>query len=127
MFGLFSHGSDSDETDNTLPYSYAEAHADKMCYLIMEGDDGGQIFLTVPVNITNTNEENLSALLKEIDERTWNNPRTRSMYYIHGNDGKEIAGGMDGGLLRTGLWVHPTLNGLREYIAEKLGMNSLTK
>jgi len=97
--------------DDFLPIaSFNEAKQDPWSYAVMHGDEGGQIYLTVPLSRIGASEEELEHLLQTIDTQLWNDPRGRSLYYEHGSVGQEISGGMGGGVLTDGLWLHPALN-----------------
>lgn len=79
----------------------------KNYYLIMEGDDGGQIYLTCPVRLIQCKESTLKKLLEIIDAYQWpgNSNDMRRIIYEPKDNGS-IAGGMGGGVLLENLWVH---------------------
>ncbi len=100
--------------------SYLSAKKVEGAYVVMHGDDGGQVYLTVPLANVRASEKNLEKLLAEIDSHAWNDPRTRLLYYEKGFSGKKLVGGMGGGQMQDNLWVHPKLEELRSYIDERL-------
>jgi hypothetical protein len=111
--------------DNFSPIaSYGEAKEDPSGYAVMHGDDGGQIYLTVPLSRIKASQEELADLLRRIDAKEWNDPRTRLLYYEHGSVGQEISGGMGGGILTDGLWLHPALKTRQLDVEHALNMKS---
>jgi hypothetical protein len=92
-----------------------KAKETKNSYLIMEGDDGGQIYLVAPVEIVKADPQTLHDLLKDLDARKWNDLSMARMYYEIHDVGSGIPGGMGGGIAERGLWVH---EGFREIIGE---------
>lgn len=80
--------------------------ADK-AYVIFEGDYGGIIYLTCPVNEVKCSDDELQDLLKYIEENYWNDLSTAGIYYEILEENQEtIAGGMGGGKIDKGLWVN---------------------
>ena len=79
--------------------------------VVLEGDDGGQIYLTCEARLVRANERELNALLVTIDEVSWpgNSPDMRRISYEAAPRGGRIAGGMGGAYVTTGLWLHPRL------------------
>lgn len=80
----------------------------KRQWLIMEGDWGGQIYLTVPVDLIGTNIKNsdLDQLLKDLDKFSWSNNGGASWVVQWGFPGMPVMGGMGGGCLINQLCVH---------------------
>lgn len=91
-----------------------EAKATSGSYLIMEGDWGGQIYLSCPVNLVNCSEKGLNALLHELDSAAWksNEGEGAGIYFECLSPGDAIPGGMGGGIASEGLWIHPILNSM---------------
>ncbi len=79
-------------------------------WFILEGDWGGQIYLTIP--IAKTTAERAQQALRIIDAVEWscNERRGASFYTQDGQPGDGVWGGMGGGLLTEGLWTHHHLN-----------------
>lgn len=90
-------------------------------YAIFEGDDGGTIYLTVPVSLIFCTEEALVALLRDIDEIVWNDESMRRIVYEPHTVGNRVAGGMGGGRIESGLWIHDILEQNRTMIESRIG------
>lgn len=95
--------------------------AEKDLYLVMEGDWGGQIYLTVPAKFVDCDDAALMPLLEEIDGIAWgcNAGDGKSKYFLEKldePDGDIVYGGMGCGYMEAGLWVHPQLQHLRPKI-----------
>lgn len=113
---------------NYISYkSLDEAKKNKNVYCIMEGDWGGQIYLSIPVNKIKCDEDTLKNLLKEMDKISWecNEGEGSGIYYEPHRIGDGIGGGMGGGLITDGLWVHNELDDIKNQIQEVL--NGSTK
>ena len=107
-------GSIMADTDGTpfLPLkSLSEAQGFSDGYAILQGDDGGEIYIVVPARLIRCSAEALEELLKDIDEIEWGgNPRNmRSIYYERLEVGSFVAGGMGGGEVKDDPWVHERL------------------
>jgi hypothetical protein len=80
--------------------------------LVIEGDDGGTIYLTVPVSRVCCSEARIQQLAEDIDALYWND---RSMLHISFEVlpvGSGVAGGMGGGRVIDGIWLHPKIEAL---------------
>jgi hypothetical protein len=90
--------------------------------VIFEGDYGGTIYLTIPVGEVACREAALKQLLFDIDAMCWSDARGARVVYEVVPVGAGIAGGMGGGLVVDGLWLHPRVEALRmrEYIQQVL-------
>jgi hypothetical protein len=90
--------------------------------LIFEGDDGGTIYLTVPMSKVACSEVALKQLLSDIDAMCWADIRMARMVYEVLPIGGTVAGGMGGGRVVDGLWLHPKVErlGLRKDIEQVL-------
>jgi hypothetical protein len=75
-------------------------------YLVLSGDYGGQIYLTVPWKLVGPKGK-IASLLERMDRCRWCNERG-TYIQIYSAKGKEkgIPGGMGGGELTDGLWLH---------------------
>lgn len=51
--------------------SLTEAQAAPDGVVILEGDDGGQVYLTVPARLVRCSEQTLATLLADLDARAW--------------------------------------------------------
>jgi hypothetical protein len=85
-------------------------------YLIMEGDDGGQIYLVSPVEIIKCDEKTLELLLKDLDAKKWKDLSMAGLYYEVHEPNTTISGGMGGGRAEIDLWVHKDFEELKSKI-----------
>lgn len=80
-------------------------------WLVLEGDWGGQIYLTVPWSSLGEDPKVLP-LLKGLDREAWscNRGDGRNAYLYSPSEreqkGRGVPGGMGGGRLKDGLWLH---------------------
>ena len=84
--------------------SLEEARKHRNAVVIFEGDTGGQIYLTAPVKDIHCSVPELESLLKDIDGFGWGDGE---MYFEIRNTGEGVAGGMGGGIVTDGVWLHP--------------------
>lgn len=84
--------------------------------VVMEGDWGGQIYLTVPRAVVACTEDVLHQLLADIDAIQWQEPEGASLYVDQYRAGDGVLGGMGGGLVTEGVWLHERLERLRQPI-----------
>ena len=77
--------------------------------VVLEGDDGGQIYLVAKARYVQCSEEALAHLLHDLDAREWNDVTMARVYYERHRVGESIAGGMGGAVSPEVLWVHPRL------------------
>ena len=103
-----------------LVASFSEAKGITSAYAIMEGDCGGQIYLSVPMDQVNCDELALESLLLQLDGLCWNDPYSATLYYEISSPGSGIPGGMGGGVAEAGLWLHEDLHAKREAVAAYL-------
>ncbi len=84
------------------------------CWLVFEGDWGGQIFLTVPWNLVGP-KSRIYDLLVRLDKLAWSSNKGggRLVYLVTGNEENVVTGGMGGGKLEEGLWLHEMFHGAR--------------
>jgi 3-methyladenine DNA glycosylase AlkD len=80
--------------------------------VIIEGDHGGQIYLTCPMKYVKCSQESLENLAQDIDRLYWNDKRGCNVYYEEYELPHEISGGLGGGTLVDGLWIHPGFEGI---------------
>ena len=83
--------------------------------VVMEGDDGGSIYLTCPVRLVRCDEAALRQLLRDLDAHDWDDPEGAGLFYEVAPVGSGVAGGTGGGVVTDGVWLHPELEakGLR--------------
>lgn len=98
--------------------SLEEARQTPNAYLVMEGDDGGQIYLVVPISLVKCDEKTLENLLKSLDALAWDDISMAGIYYeVHDtNDG--VSGGMGGGKAGKELWVHKDFENIKDKITK---------
>ncbi|MBI3549770.1 MAG: hypothetical protein HY078_12085 [Elusimicrobia bacterium] len=94
----------------------AKAHPDGI--VVFEGDGGGQIYAVAQVGCVNCSGSALQALLIDIDAHGWNDPTSARISFERGAVGETVSGGMGGGLVAKGIWVHPELESLKAAITE---------
>jgi|GEM_PF-1843866 len=114
----------SDEVSEHVERVYANLEDAKAgnAHLHMEGDWGGQIYLSVPAAQVFCDEQRLKQLLAEIDEKEWscNNGDGTSLTYRKGIKEIGINGGMGGGEITDSLWVHPEMDAMKPVIQDVL-------
>lgn len=108
----------------------ADARAHPDAAMIMEADSGGQILVTCPVSKVQATEDVLHQLLCDLETITWglgglsqdNIPYDARIYYEPLPPGSGVSGGMGGGMVLDGPWMHDELEerGLRPQIEEIL-------
>jgi hypothetical protein len=91
--------------------SLEEAQADSAGVVILQGDDGGQIYVVCPAARVVWGTEELDQLLRDIDELEWpgNDPDMARIIYERAAIGSGVAGGMGGGVVSDGPWIHSRL------------------
>jgi hypothetical protein len=102
--------------------SLAEAKAHNDGTVVLEGDDGGQIYLVVRAGAVNCSEDVLARLLHDIDAREWpgNDANSARVCYELRRVGTAVPGGMGGGSVSEELWLHPRLRDLAASIGAVL-------
>lgn len=99
------------ESSYTSYASLADASRDAQGTVILEGDDGGQIYVVVPARMVACSQARLEQLLRDLDAIAWacNDGWGAHLVFEQLAPGSPVAGGMGGGRLTAGVWVHPTL------------------
>jgi hypothetical protein len=87
----------------------SEARNMESAIAVMEGDYGGQIYFTCPVRRIYCDADTLVQLLAELDALGWNDPEGAGLFFEVAALGSSITGGMGGGAVRDGVWLHPEL------------------
>ncbi len=87
----------------------AEAREHPDGAVVFEGDYGGTIYLTTPARLVACDDLILQALLSDIDKMCWSDPAGARVVYEHFPVGSGVAGGLGGGRVVEGLWLHPRL------------------
>jgi len=118
--GLRRMLADADGTEYQAFQSLAEAKDDPDGVVILEGDDGGQIYLVAPAALVACSEDVLRQLLLDIDARVWADATMARVYFEKRQRGTEVAGGMGGAVVGAEPWIHPELRDLEWLIREIL-------
>lgn len=77
--------------------------------VILEGDEGGQIYLVVPARQVACTEAALEDLLADLDRINWDDLSMAHLVYERSPIGSHVAGGMGGGLVTPSVWIHPEI------------------
>ena len=101
---------------------FEEAKKYDNSYMMMEGDWGGQIYLSIPVKQVKCDYETLKKLLMELDKIAWdcNEGEGCDIYFERKESDEGIVGGMGGGMATDCLWVHEEFNKIKEKIQNVL-------
>ncbi len=89
----------------------ADAKADPDGAVILEGDDGGQIYIVAPADVVDCSEAVLDLLLRDLDAICWpgNYDDMARVVFERRPIGTDVSGGMGGGAVTHDVWVHPAL------------------
>ena len=104
-----------------LPYrplrSMSEARSFADGVVILEGDDGGQVYVVCAASMVKCSEESLSELLRDLDEIAWpgNDADMAKVFYERRAAESDVAGGTGGAVVAEGIWIHD------EFIKLRLG------
>jgi hypothetical protein len=98
-----------------------QAKEDAEGVVILQGDDGGQIYVVCPASKVACTEADLDVLLHDLDGIEWpgNDPDSARVFYERRPIGEGIGGGMGGGSVAETVWVHPRL--LEKGLAPEVG------
>ena len=77
-------------------------------FALLQGDDGGQIYVVARATQVKCSVEMLEQLLIDLDAIAWagNDANSRRIYYERRPIGSTVAGGMGGGFVSQTPWVH---------------------
>lgn len=91
--------------------NFARAAKSSRGVVIFMGDWGGQIYLTCPMKNIKCDELTLINLLQDIDSIEWgcNEGDGAFIICVSANPGEVVDGGMGGGIIEDGLWIHPDI------------------
>lgn len=81
--------------------------------VILEGDDGGQIYVVAPVSLVKCSEQDLKQLLRDLDTLEWDDPSMALVYYERRSVGSGVPGGMGGATVTQDIWIHKNFVKLR--------------
>jgi len=75
---------------------------------ILQGDDGGQIYIVCPVALIKCSESTLQQLLTDLDALAWpgNDPDSAKIYYERKSSDTNVIGGMGGAKVIENIWIH---------------------
>ncbi|HEY7357500.1 MAG TPA: hypothetical protein VH590_13570 [Ktedonobacterales bacterium] len=82
----------------------AKAYSDGI--VVMEGDDGGTIYLVCPASLVTCSQDTLGELLSDLDKMTWNDLSMARVFYERQPVGTIVAGGSGGGEVTSDIWIH---------------------
>ena len=93
--------------------------------MILQGDDGGQIYLVARATEVKCSAEALQQLLIDLDEIAWpeNDASARGIFYERRPVGSCISGGMGGGMVSEKIWIHKKFSESEPAILSVLGGN----
>jgi hypothetical protein len=101
----------------------AEARSAEAATVILEGDYGGQIYLTAPIQHVGCSEARLTLLANELELLCWSRTnKGERVVFEPGLPGCRVGGGMGGGLVIDGVWTHEEIRqlGLAELVTDIL-------
>ncbi len=95
--------------DNRALRSLDEAQSYLDGAVVLEGDDGGQVYVVCPASMVQCSGLILEQLLRDLDAISWpgNYPNMARVFFERHRVGEGISGGMGGGLVTNDLWLHP--------------------
>lgn len=100
------------EFEHNVIETLGEAKGIPDAYAILEGDYGGQTYVTVPANLVRCDEPTLRNLLQDLDELAWNDPDGQRLSYWKHRVGEHFGGGMGGADATDAVWVHKKIHDL---------------
>jgi hypothetical protein len=106
--------------------SLAVARHARDAFGILEGDDGGQIYVVAPVERVACSQPTVNSLLQHIDAREWKAPEAARLFFEGHRPGDGVPGGMGGGIADPNVWTHPRLSVPRAAILAVLAGESAT-
>jgi hypothetical protein len=100
--------SDARNIPHQAVHSLAEAKSSSDGTVILEGDDGGQIYVVCPASLAQCSIEDLNHLLRDLDGIAWpnNDPNSARIFYERLPIGAPVFGGMGGAIVSDDVWIH---------------------
>jgi len=89
--------------------SLIEAQARTDFAVVVQGDNGGSIYLTCPVALIRCDDGAVNVLLDTLDARYWNDRDMARIFYERLPIGSAVPGGTGGRRVTEGVWHHPRL------------------
>lgn len=108
----------------TVILNYNEAIHHQNSYLLIYGDECGQIYLTIPLRKVKIGPDRFGDITTKVDSYGWANPRSCGYTLELAEPGTEAYGGMGGGKFEKELWIHPELRSVKREIELLLGVAS---
>ena len=89
-------------------HNFEEAKKDPDGVAVFEGDYGGQIMMTIRMSYVKCAERQLELLLFDLNQVAWkcNDDTGTGIYYERLKIGDGVVGGMGGGRVVDGVWIH---------------------
>ena len=89
-------------------HSLDEAKSSSDGTVILEGDDGGQIYIVCPASLVQCSTKNLNDLLRDLDDIAWpnNDPNSARVFHERLPIGAPVFGGMGGAIVSDDVWIH---------------------
>jgi hypothetical protein len=104
-----------------VPYrplsTLADAQKEEDGYVVLEGDDGGMIYVVALACVVKAGEDALGTLLQDLDEIAWSGgqPDMRRMYFEKRQPGA-VPGGMGGAHASAQIWIHREFGSIEKEI-----------
>lgn len=94
----------------------AEARLGEGGYVILEGDDGGMVYVVAPAKTVVAEESALTQLMLDLDLIAWTGGQPdMCRLYFERREAGGVPGGTGGGMASAKTWIHP------EFVAKGLG------
>ena len=90
--------------------SFAAARSDPDAAVVASGDDGGTVLLTAPLRLVACDASTLRRLAVDLDGLLWDDPTGVELSFLHLPVGSGVPGGMGGGVVVEGMWIHPCID-----------------
>lgn len=93
------------------PRTLDEARQYQDSYVVIMADYGGQVVLTYPVGLLRCDRQVLDHLAAQLSLRLWEE-ESSLLWFRRFQPGDIVPGGMGGGAVTSGLWLHPEVEQL---------------
>ena len=103
--GLRKMKAEADGTSYVSFKSLAEAKSNPNGVVILEGDDGGQMYVVCPASKVKCSEHVLHQLLSDLDSKVWKSPDMAHVYYEQKKNGEGVVG-KGGAVVESEIWIH---------------------
>jgi hypothetical protein len=78
---------------------------------VVHGDNGGQVYFTAVASQMSCTPSELTQLIVDVDYLNWCDPFSVILTFESIESGKEVGGGMGGGLVTDSVWIHEAMRG----------------